>query len=203
MLKWLALFYQALGANHPRLSLAIAVLLGGIVFGLSWWAMGKQYQKQNPELFRRNVPSQLTLTYDAEFERSARVFVRNDGKSEEFTANAKILDIKEPGNNKRNLTTFNPPWLESGKSFVSIPSGTTQTLQLARADRGVNNLCEIWIQESTSSGPKDGEWFAWYFMKEVPVITVEITITAPDRQQHKETVIIQGGKNCGVRVTQR
>ena len=47
-MNWLQSLYEVFGANSPRLSIAVAVAVGGIVFGGGWWLVGRQYAKDHP-----------------------------------------------------------------------------------------------------------------------------------------------------------
>ena len=48
MLDWLKTLYGAFGADHPLLSCAVISLIGAIVFGCAWWAVGKGYRHDHP-----------------------------------------------------------------------------------------------------------------------------------------------------------
>jgi hypothetical protein len=41
--------YEVLGSSYPRLSILVAAVLGALIFGGSWWLIGKQYEKEQRE----------------------------------------------------------------------------------------------------------------------------------------------------------
>lgn len=45
-MEWLKALYEVLGGDYPRLSLAIAALIGALLFGGGWWVIGQQHEKQ-------------------------------------------------------------------------------------------------------------------------------------------------------------
>lgn len=45
MLELLKAHYEQLGGDYPRTSVAIATMIGAILFGGSWWLIGKQHEK--------------------------------------------------------------------------------------------------------------------------------------------------------------
>jgi hypothetical protein len=72
----LKILYEVLGASWPRVSIAIAALIGAIVFGGSWWLIGKQYEKQQGATRREpsvSTPSRTSLPVTAVAEAERRV----------------------------------------------------------------------------------------------------------------------------------
>ena len=45
MWELLKTLYEVFGASNPRASVVLAALLGAVLFGGSWWLLGKQYEK--------------------------------------------------------------------------------------------------------------------------------------------------------------
>ena len=45
MMELLKALYEQFGSDYPRASVAIAAIMGALVFGGSWWLIGKQYDK--------------------------------------------------------------------------------------------------------------------------------------------------------------
>jgi hypothetical protein len=46
MWEFLKALYEQLGSDYPRSSVVVAAMIGAIVFGGSWWLIGKQYEKE-------------------------------------------------------------------------------------------------------------------------------------------------------------
>lgn len=46
-MNWLESIYEVAGSPCPRFSIAVAGLVGAIVFGGGWWLIGRQYEKDH------------------------------------------------------------------------------------------------------------------------------------------------------------
>ena len=67
IMDWYKNLYEVFGASYPRLSIAVAAVVGAIVFGAGWWLIGKQYTKDRalPRVQAEaadSAPVQRTLT---------------------------------------------------------------------------------------------------------------------------------------------
>ncbi len=72
--------YEVAGAPWPRLSLALAALVGALLFGTGWWLIGKQYQKE--QVLKREEPP--TVSAPAPIKQSASS-IREPDEQERIT----------------------------------------------------------------------------------------------------------------------
>jgi hypothetical protein len=57
MMEYLRPLYAALGAKHPTTSLIAAILVGGFIAGIMWWAAGRNYWEHQAEKARQSSSS--------------------------------------------------------------------------------------------------------------------------------------------------
>lgn len=65
IMDWYKNLYEVAGAPYPRLSIAVAAVVGAIVFGGGWWLIGRQYAKDGavPRVeANAGAPGQRTMT---------------------------------------------------------------------------------------------------------------------------------------------
>lgn len=60
-MDWLKAIYGVVGAEYPILSLAVASLVGEILFGGAWWLVGREYRQQHPSVAVRNEAKPVGL----------------------------------------------------------------------------------------------------------------------------------------------
>jgi len=61
-MDFLKTLYGVVGAPHPKLTLMIATLIGAFLFGVCWWLIGKQYDKESITLSPQKATSQYSST---------------------------------------------------------------------------------------------------------------------------------------------
>src|ERR1700687_2302119 len=49
MTQWLLPLYKWVGVAHPKVSLVVMFLIGGLIFGGMWYLTGREYREQHPE----------------------------------------------------------------------------------------------------------------------------------------------------------
>ena len=60
-MDWLKAIYGVVGAEYPILSLAVASLVGAILFGGAWWLVGREYRQHHPAVVARNETKPVGL----------------------------------------------------------------------------------------------------------------------------------------------
>jgi hypothetical protein len=59
MTQWLLPLYKWIGAGHPKASLVVMFLIGGIIFGGMWFLTGREYQESLKKAQSATMPESL------------------------------------------------------------------------------------------------------------------------------------------------
>lgn len=132
----------------------------------------------------------------------AQVCVRNRGRSDSFSASARLVEVYESVDNRKFLQTFTPGWVGAGGGQAKIYRGGTDVLRLARSrsDRkeGLHEV-ELLGWESGAVAKKD--FFRWNTGENGPRLILEVSVTAENaRASATEQFDLSGLPSGGLKI---
>lgn len=137
----------------------------------------------------------------------AQIRVENQGRRAQFTAVARVIDVRETVNNPKFLRSYQLRWQSSGAAAISLESGGIGVLVLARSNRPdyrgkYRELHELLLEGFEHGAPTVADRFRWHDGEPHGAVTLEleVTVTAKGSRPAAERFVVQSLAYGGVHI---